>query len=85
MAEMKKQHEKEIEAMTKNKAENYISNAVLTFYAGVANFMEQYGGYIWISDQLDAIPEKDREPYLKAITALEAWVYQMKENLKGGN
>jgi hypothetical protein len=47
--------------------------------------MEQYGGYVWISDQLDAIPEKDREPYLKAITALEAWVYQMKENLKGGN
>lgn len=83
MAEMKKQHEKEIEAMTKNKAENYIANAVLTFYAGVANFMEQYGGYIWISDQLDAIPEKDREPYLKAITALEGWVYQMKENLGG--
>lgn len=70
-----------------NKPENEraerLKRSALFFCAGVSNFIEQYGGYVWLSDSLNEMEKSEREGYLKAVNAIEGWVYQMKRNMKG--
>lgn len=62
------------------KAEN-IKRSALFFCAGVANFIEKYGGYVWLAQELDNMEKAERDGYIKAIDAVYAWASQMKENV----
>lgn len=62
------------------KAEN-IKRSALFFCAGVSNFIEKYGGYIWLTQEIDTMDKADKEGYIRAINAIDAWVQQMKSNL----
>lgn len=77
-----KKLEAEIKKPETERAEK-IKRSALFFCAGVSNFIEQYGGYVWLSDSLNEMEKSEREGYLKAVNAIEGWVYQMKRNMKG--
>lgn len=47
------------------------------------NYIQQNGGSVWIFDQLDLLSEKDREQFINAIYALDAFSKQMIENVGG--
>lgn len=87
MADKYKQSEKEkrslIEEMKKpenEKVEN-IKRSALFFCAGVSNFIEKYGGYVWLSQEIDKMEESEKAGYVKAVDAIYAWSSQMKNNL----
>lgn len=63
------------------KAEN-LKRSALFFCAGVSNFIEKYGGYVWLTQEIDNLEESEKEGYLRAVSALDAWVFQMKSNLE---
>ena len=65
------------------KAEN-IKRSALFFCAGVSNFIERYGGYVWLTQEIDNMEKPERDGYIRAINAIEAWASQMKANLKEG-
>ena len=65
------------------KAEN-IKRSALFFCAGVSNFIERYGGYVWLTQEIDNMEKSERDGYIRAINAIEAWASQMKANLKEG-
>lgn len=67
-----------------NKQSENIRKSALMFNAGIANFIENYGGYIWLTGYLDYMTETEKKGFLSGVNALEAWIYQMKTNL-GGN
>lgn len=64
------------------KAEN-IKRSALFFCAGVSNFIEKYGGYIWLTEEISNMEESERIGYIKAVNAIEAWAAQMKANMEG--
>ena len=66
-----------------NERAEKIKTSALFFCAGVSNFIEKYGGYVWLADSLNEMEKSERDGYLKAINALEGWIYQMKQNMKG--
>lgn len=66
-----------------NERAEKIKTSALFFCAGVSNFIEKYGGYVWLADSLNEMEKSERDGYLKAVNALEGWIYQMKQNMKG--
>ena len=88
MSEKWKRAEKEKQSMLdelnrpeREKTEN-IKRSALFFCAGVSNFIEKYGGYVWLSQELDNMEQAERDGYIKAIDAVYAWATQMKANVK---
>lgn len=88
MSEKWKQAEREKEQIIADrnkpeseKAEN-LKRSALFFCAGVSNFIEKYGGYVWLTQEIDNLEESEKEGYLRAVSALDAWVFQMKSNLE---
>jgi hypothetical protein len=84
MAEMKKQHEKEIKQLTGDH-ETYVKKSAINLIAGIQSFLSTYGGDIWLTDKtvVDEMKEKERKLLISAANALIGFAYQMKENLEG--
>lgn len=55
--------------------------ASVYFCAGVMNFIRDYGGYVWITDYIDELPERERNNYVKAIEQIFAWAQIMLNNI----
>ena len=47
----------------------------------MANFLEDIGGYVWLTDYLDQIPDFERQNYINSIEALKAWIGAMDFNI----
>lgn len=77
-----KKLEEEIKKPETERAEK-IKRSALFFCAGVSNFIEQYGGYVWLTDSINEMEKTERDGYIKAVNALEGWIFQMKQNMKG--
>lgn len=58
-----------------------LQNSVLTFCAKVSTFIEQVGGYVWLTDQINEIPELEREGYVKAVHTIKSWADTMEYNI----
>ena len=58
-----------------------IKRSALFFCAGVSNFIEKYGGYVWLTDEINNMEPSEREGYIRAVNAVDAWVSQMKNNM----
>lgn len=58
-----------------------LQNSVLTFCAKVSTFIEQVGGYVWLADQINEIPELEREGYIKAVYTIKSWADTMEYNI----
>lgn len=84
MAEMKKQHEKEIKQLTGDH-ETYVKKSAINLIAGIQSFLSTYGGDIWLTDKtvVDEMKENERKLLISAANALIGFAYQMKENLEG--
>ena len=87
MSEKWKQAEREKEQLIADhnkpdaeKAEN-LKRSALFFCAGVSNFIEKYGGYIWLTEHINELEPSERKGYVNAVNAINAWVIQMKNNL----
>ena len=58
-----------------------LQNSVLTFCAKVSTFIEQVGGYVWLTDQINEIPELEREGYIRAVHTIKSWADTMEYNI----
>lgn len=58
-----------------------IKNSTLLFCSKVATFIEQVGGYVWLTDEINKIPELEREGYIKSVHAIKSWADTMEFNI----
>ena len=58
-----------------------IKNSTLLFCSKVATFIEQVGGFIWLTDEINKIPDLEREGYIKSVHAIKAWADTMEYNI----
>lgn len=52
------------------------------FVAQCGSFIRDVGGYVWIADKLEDLPEKDREGYIKAAMAVRDWATVLLQNIE---
>ena len=89
MATKWKQAEKEKERLVsemkrpENEQAENIKRSALFFCAGVSNFIEKYGGYVWLTEHISEMNESERNGYLRAVNAVESWVSAIKSNMEG--
>lgn len=87
MAEKWKKAEREksqVEAAWQSEKENpqeQVRQSALFFCAGIANFLEKYGGYIWLADHINELPDEEKRGFFKGIEAIDNWVRQLRTNL----
>ena len=51
----------------------------------IANFIRTAGGYVWITERIEDLPEDKRAMIIRAIQAIGAWSNQMIINIGGGD
>lgn len=76
---------KQIEAINDNSPytqyEKKLKDSTLLFCSKVATFIEQVGGYIWLTDKINEIPELEREGYIKSVHTIKSWADTMEYNI----
>ncbi len=76
---------KQIETMNDNSPvtqyEKKLKDSTLLFCSKIATFIEQVGGYIWLTDKINEIPELEREGYIRAVHAIKSWADTMEYNI----
>ena len=58
-----------------------IKNSTLLFCNKVSTFIENVGGYIWLTDYINEIPELEREGYIRSIHRIKEWADTMETNI----
>lgn len=69
---------------SKEKSDPYsqkLKDSTLLFCSKVATFIEQVGGYVWLTDEINKIPALEREGYIKSIYAIKSWADTMEYNI----
>ena len=64
------------------KSADHAIPASIFFCAGVMNFIRDYGGYVWIADYINELPEQERNNYVKAVDAIRAWAITLSESIQ---
>lgn len=53
------------------------------FYEQTRNYIERFGGYVWVCDHLDELSDYKRDRFIKCINNLNAFATQMMINIGG--
>lgn len=94
--ELKREYDKKVEQITELKKEieslksvseeeqykKKLKDSALFFCARVHDFIEKTGGFVWLSEHINELPEYERKSYIKAIEMVENWAFAMKANMK---
>ena len=72
-------------ALTENTPEEEfnkkVKDSTFLFCTKVANFIEQVGGYVWLGEHINQLPEFERTGYIKAVETVSAWADTLKYNI----
>lgn len=79
--DLKKQIETMNDSSTERQYEKQLQDSVLLFCSKVNTFIEKVGGYVWLSDKINEIPELERKGYVEAVNAIKAWADTMDYNI----
>ena len=58
-----------------------LKDDTIFFCSHVAEFLKTNGGYIWITDHLNELPEYERKSYIRAIDCIGAWCQSVRKNI----
>ena len=78
---LRKQMENIKKDETTNPYSKKLTDSTLLFCSKIATFIEQVGGYVWLTDEINKIPELEREGYIKSVHAIKAWADTMEYNI----
>lgn len=79
--ELKKQIKTMTEESPKIKYEEHLKNSSLVFCSKVNSFIEDAGGFIWLSDKINELPDFERTGYIQAVNAIKSWADTMDYNI----
>lgn len=79
--ELKDQIRAENEKLPEEKFKEKLKNETIFFCGEVAEFVKKMGGYIWITEYLNQLPEYEKKSYLSAISAVDGWAQVIHDNI----
>ena len=76
---------KKLEAMEDSTPESEfnkkLKDSTLVFCSRAAEFVEKVGGYVWLTDHINELPNLERQGYIKAINAVKSCIDTMSYNI----
>lgn len=58
-----------------------LKDSTIFFCSKVADFIEKVGGYVWLSDHLNELPDYERKSYVNAVQTIYAWAENLLSNI----
>lgn len=81
LQELRKKMESMNNADASSQYTKKLKDSSLLFCSRVATFIEQVGGYVWLTQEINKIPELEREGYIRSIHVIKEWADTMENNL----
>lgn len=81
ISDLKKQIENMKQSSPEEAFKKKLTDHTIFFCDDVARFIEKVGGYVWLADYFNEIPEYQRDKYEKAVNAVYAWADTLLANL----
>jgi len=81
LQDLKKQIELEKQQTPQVQFNKKLKDSTLLFCSKVATFIEQVGGYIWLTEYINELPELEKTGYIKAINEIKNWADTMNYNI----
>lgn len=58
-----------------------LKDSTIFFCSKVADFIEKTGGYVWLVDHLNELPDYERKSYVSAVSVIYAWADNLLNNI----
>lgn len=58
-----------------------LKDSTIFFCSKVADFIEKVGGYVWLVDHLNELPNYEKKSYINAVNAIYSWADTILNNL----
>lgn len=81
LQDLRKQMEAINDKSVATQYEKKLKDSSLLFCSKTATFIEQVGGYIWLTDKINELPNLEREGYIRAVHAIKSWADTMDYNI----
>ena len=81
LQELRKQIEKMKETTPTEQYNKKLKDSTIFFCSKVADFIEKTGGYVWLVDHLNELPDYERKSYISAVSAIYAWADNLLNNI----
>lgn len=81
LKDLKKQIENMKETTPTEQYNKKLKDSTIFFCSKVADFIEKTGGYVWLSDHLNELPDYERKSYVSAINAVYSWANTLLNNI----
>lgn len=82
LEELRKQIQIQKEQEPSEDFQKKIKDNAIYFCSRVAEFIEKMGGYVWLTDYINDLPQYEKKSYLSAINAIVVWSQVLSENIK---
>lgn len=79
--DLKKQMEQMAKIDSETEHQEVLKDNVLLFCTKVHKFINEVGGFAWLTDYLKDLDDFDRNSYVKAINLMEGWILTVKSNI----
>ena len=74
---------KELQAQTiREQTHNDTVASAIYFTAQCGSFIRDVGGYVWLADKLNELPDRERELYVKSALAIRDWALVLLQNIE---
>ena len=81
LQDLRKQIENMKETTPTEQYNQKLKNSTIFFCSRVADFIEKTGGYVWLVDHLNELPDYERKSYINAVNAIYAWADNLLRNI----
>lgn len=81
LQELRKQIENMKETTPTEQYNKKLKDSTIFFCSKVADFIEKTGGYVWLVDHLNELPDYERKSYVSAVSAIYAWADNLLTNI----
>ena len=58
-----------------------LKDSTIFFCSKVADFIEKTGGYVWLTDHLNELPDYEKKSYISAVNAVYLWADTLLKNI----
>lgn len=58
-----------------------LKDSTIFFCSKVADFIEKTGGYVWLTDHLNELPDYEKKSYISAVNAVYSWADTLLKNI----
>lgn len=81
LQDLKKQIETMKETTPTEQYNQKLKSSTIFFCSRVADFIEKTGGYVWLAEHLNELPDYERKSYINAVNAIYAWADNLLRNI----